>query len=585
MKMSFLKRSMLFVFCLIFAFTMVMAGCSKSSDSGTSSNTSTAATEDKKDKDNSGISISEPGVFPIVKDKINLKFLTQQMVYIEDINTNEFTKYMEDKTNVHITWETIPSANVTEKVNLVLASGNYPDVFYHVGIKKEHEAQYGSQEKVFLPIENYIDKYAVELKKIFNEVAGSRQRITNLDGHIYTMPNINECYHCMYAAKMWINKPWLDKLGLGIPTTTDEFYQVLKAFKEKDPNGNGKPDEIPLAGAHKSGWFSTVDLFLMNSFLYYTLDLTNDRSIDDKSLGLYLNNGKVDIPFNSSEVKEGLKFLNKLYKEGLLYEGTFTQDSSQLTQLVENPDAELVGVVPGGYGGIFSKVAGERYRQYVGLTPLKGANGVQNAYTYHYQGVETGSFVVSKNCKYPEVAVKWCDHLYSFDGTMRLTRGRPDKEWRAPKEGEKGIDGKPALYVPLVPWQDTEPQNACFVQLGPNKRTAAIRMGEFMDSNVDIYSGPGLEKLLYEVTKNQYEPYAQKDKVLPPVKLYKEENDELMTLTIELVKHMRESTTKFMIGELSLDKDWDNFMKNLDKLQISKVLEIYQKAYDREYKK
>ena len=108
-------------------------------------------------------------------------------------------------------------------------------------------------------------------------------------------------------------------------------------------------------------------------------------------------------------------------------------------------------------------------------------------------------------------------------------------------------------------------------------------MGEYMDSKIDMYSGDGLEKLLYKVSKDLYEPYAQNDKALPHIKLTKEENDELMTINVELNKYIKESLTNFMVGTLSVDKDWDSYLQNLEKLQIKKVLEINQKAYDRQF--
>lgn len=581
MKRNKTVRSMVLVLCIVMIFTSVFVGCGKAPTSDTSASStekSTAVAASTAAESN----ISEPGVFPIVKDKVTLKFLSTQLVCIEDYNTNEFTKFMEEKTNVKVEWETIPSDNVAEKVNLVLASGDYPDVFCGVGISASQIAQYGVQEAVFLPLEKYIDQYGVETKKVFEEVQGSREEMTQLDGHIYAMPDINECYHCTMPKKMWINNAWLNALGLKAPTTTEEYYQVLKAFKEKDPNKNGKKDEIALAGAHKSGWNDCIDEYLLNSFVYYDYDLSAENP---RHPSLYLDNGKVVSSFASAELKEGLKYINKLYKDGLIYEGTFTQDSEQLTQLVENPKAELVGSVTGGYGGMFSKVGGERYKNYAGLAPLKGPSGIQYAATFPYDGVVTGKYVVSKACKYPEVAVKWADYCYTFDGTMRLTRGRPDVEWRAPKEGENGIDGKTALYVPLVPWTDTEPQNASIVQQGPNKRTSQVRLGEFMASNIDMLSAEGLEKLLYDVTKNQYEPYIQKDKALPNIKFTKEENDELATIKMELNKYLKESLTKFMIGQLSVDKDWDSFQSTLQKLQLPKVIEMYQAEYSKQFKK
>lgn len=93
-----------------------------------------------------------------------------------------------------------------------------------------------------------------------------KSSITAPDGNIYALPQINECYHCDNALKLWINKAWLDKLGLQLPTTTEEFYQVMKAFKEQDPNGNGKNDELPLTGSDEM-WAGNVSAFLMNAFI------------------------------------------------------------------------------------------------------------------------------------------------------------------------------------------------------------------------------------------------------------------------------------------------------------------------------
>ncbi len=90
--------------------------------------------------------------------------------------------------------------------------------------------------------------------------------ITAPDGNIYALPQVNECYHCMYQQRMWIYKPWLDKLGLKMPTTTDEFYEVLKAFKTKDPNGNGKADEIPLSGSIQASSSHLFTTQMIDSF-------------------------------------------------------------------------------------------------------------------------------------------------------------------------------------------------------------------------------------------------------------------------------------------------------------------------------
>src|SRR5690606_16000187 len=113
--------------------------------------------------------------------------------------------------------------------------------------------------------------------------------------------------------KLWIYKPWLDALGLEMPTTTDELLAVYRAFKEQDPNGNGNADEIPLMSATDT-WTGaamnrgSLDPYFMGSFLY-----------NPGEPWLVLNEeGRVDFSANKDAWREGLKFLNQLYAEGLI---------------------------------------------------------------------------------------------------------------------------------------------------------------------------------------------------------------------------------------------------------------------------
>ncbi|UUZ87014.1 extracellular solute-binding protein [Paenibacillus sp. P26] len=151
-------------------------------------------------------------------------------------------------------------SNAGDKKKLLLASGDYPAVFLSGDLTQAEQIDYGKQG-VLKPLNDLIDKYGVEIKKAFQQDPDLKKSITAPDGKIYALPHINECFHCWYSQKVWINTTWLKKLNLQMPTTTEEFYQVLKAFKTQDPNGNGKQDEIPLSGADKT-WHGNPAPFL-----------------------------------------------------------------------------------------------------------------------------------------------------------------------------------------------------------------------------------------------------------------------------------------------------------------------------------
>ena len=161
-----------------------------------------------------------------------------------------------------------------QKLNLVLASGELPDVIINFGIPLDQQQTLADQGLI-IPVDDLIAKYGDEFAKVLEDMPQIKEVYSLSDGKMYSLPHINECYHCTLSQKAWIYKPWLDKLGLEVPTTTDELYTVLKAFKEKDPNGNGKADEIPWSGAQTGSWHAEIDQFIMNAFVLNS-DLSND---------------------------------------------------------------------------------------------------------------------------------------------------------------------------------------------------------------------------------------------------------------------------------------------------------------------
>ncbi|WP_248926915.1 ABC transporter substrate-binding protein [Paenibacillus hamazuiensis] len=524
-------------------------------------------TDDKSDKGAAGLvgadQVSEAGVFPITKDKITMKVMIKGSSIVENFATNEFTKWLEEKTNIHLEWEVAPEKSFQEKLNVALASGDYPDLLINMSVSPVQQSIYG-KDGVFIPLNPYIEKYGVETKKMWDAVSYAKDLMTMPDGKIYSLPQINQCYHCSYGQKMFINKTWLDKLGLPIPQTTDEFYTVLKAFKEKDPNGNGKADEIPLVGAIGSPSTTIVqtqiDPFIMSAFVEkdFTYKLVKD--------------GKIQVAYNQPEWKDGLKYLNKLYKEGLIAPQSFTQDKNQLQQMGMNPDAEIIGAVPAQNQGNFITIDSPRFKDYVTVPPLKGPTGLRSAPFQPYYILQ-GQFVVTNKAKNPAAAFRLGDLLMSEEAVLRSTIGRPGQEWDKAAQGELGLDGKQAKWKQLTTFGKL--QNVHWAQAGPSVRTNEFRLSQYADPK-----NP-LESVLYNETKKNYEPYQlDPNKVVPPLFFTDEQSEELATIEKGLADYRNEFFAKAVTGSLDIDKEWNNYLANLDKMNIKKYLEIQQQAYD-----
>ena len=164
------------------------------------------------------------------------------------------------------------------------------------------------------------------------------------------MPEINECFHCFLSQKLWVYKPWLDTLGLEVPTTTEEFEAMLIAFKEQDPNGNGIADEVPFSGSVEGlgGWHNSVDQNLMNAFVFY------DRIQHDR---LLLIDGKVRRRTHSPATVKVCATCTVCTAEGLIDPNGLIQDNPALLQLGSQMEPHLLGAVSGGWQGTLHRSA------------------------------------------------------------------------------------------------------------------------------------------------------------------------------------------------------------------------------------
>lgn len=179
---------------------------------------------------------------PIVDDTVELEiFAGKAATTADDWNDVLLLNEYEEMTNMDITWNMVPADGLEEKRNLALASGDLPDVFYSANLPVSDVQKYGGQG-TFIPLNDLIEEYAPNIKKVLDENPDIRKGITFPDGNIYSIPTVYspDFSSLLIGAKGWVNGDWLEQLDMDNPETTDEFYEYLKAVKETDLNGNGK---------------------------------------------------------------------------------------------------------------------------------------------------------------------------------------------------------------------------------------------------------------------------------------------------------------------------------------------------------
>ena len=522
-----------------------------------------------------GVAVSPAGEFPIVSEPLTIKAFLCPNSSVKDYNDNEYARWLEQLTNIKFELDIPPVPDAQQKLNLMLASGDLPEVIIGCGIRLD-QMQILANQGLLLPLNDYIDKYGVEFKKVYEAYPQIEGLITMLDGKIYGLPHVNDCYHCSMSQKMWVYQPWLDKLGLKVPTTTEEFYQMLKAFKEKDPNGNGEADEIPLSGTTftNGGWHSPLDQFIMNSFIY------DDVVTPNGARHLILDNGTVKAAFAEEGWKEGLKYLHKLYSEGLIDPQAFTNDSSTIQQLGENADVPILGAVGAGWYGVFTQNGGPsgRWKEYTPIPPLEGPGGMRQTPRTPFQ--PTGgqaNFVITKEAKNPEAAFRLADVFYGFDSTTRSVFGVEGEDWVRAKDTDVSIAGGKALYTVLKVWGG-EPQNRHWSQTAPTFRTNEYRMAQTYNPD------DPLERWLFEWTRDLMEPYGTTDKAVPPLVFTEEQSKVFGEVNTSVLTTSDEWFANFVIGNADIDADWETYLTTLKDSGLDTFLGIYQTAYDAKYK-
>lgn len=506
---------------------------------------------------------------PITTERARLKVVVSQDPVVGDWKINHFSKWYAKRTNVDIDWQVIAAgtgdqSDLITKVNAIIASGDLPDVFM-TGFTPSQLALFGQDQRLFIPLDKYIDDYGVETKRLLKEFPVAKQVCTAPDGKMYSLPNVNDCFHCQGSiGRAWIYQPWLDELGLQMPSTTDELETVLEAFKTKDPNKNGRGDESGFTTDKDT----LLDDYFMGSFLY-----------NPGLPWLALQDDKVYAAFAQPEWREGLRYMHRLYSRGLIDKYAFTQTNEQL-QRVANAKAVTAGTVRAFYWGSFMTIdqaaKHPRYADYVALPPMKGPAGVRvYPWDYYVNRVSAGHFVVTNACKVPEIAVMWGDGQYELEAIIRSYGGDMGKDWQWSTPGKKGLEGEQAIYNLK---QFPAPNGHSWNQAGIQYRTLNFREAQEIDPK-----NPTFEGALQHETKQSLYPFRSKqENELPPLYMNSDQSSAVADMSTTINDFVKQSTASFVTGKSdpNKDKDWKAYLSTLDKMGLSEYLKINQQAYE-----
>ncbi|MBR5545849.1 MAG: extracellular solute-binding protein [Clostridia bacterium] len=532
------------------------------------------------------LEIAAPGTLPLVDEPVQLTMMIQKHAMVTDYTDNYLTKLIKEVTGVELVIETLPTdgSEAKQKFSLMVAGGQkLPDILV-LSLNDTEKLDYGSSG-YFLPMNDWLENDAYYWNLAMDTYAADEKELvlkyaTSADGNIYGYPSYYSDPGDNSALGMWINKTWCDNLGLEIPTTTEELYNVLKAFKENDANGNGDVnDEIPLIG--HAGWMGDVRTQLMNAFIY-------DAWSGDFGWQLNVNDGILSAPFVTEEWHEGLRYLAKLYAEGLLSPLSFSQSQNELKAILSAPNdqATLVGAFVGHPSPLFgSDGSVDRVQEYVAVPAMVGPEGVQ--WSPYKLAKPTCKTYITADCENPELAFRVLDAIAREDLSLTMRYGEQNIDWEYTTEGEirhKYLEGFTAIYgqpaTSRTPWttENAIIWNDNSFNMLPPKLFAGLagepypegnrryQMDTLWYSSVPLRHSKHPENLAFGLIKTQ------------------DEIDLVADIETSLQSYVNEAMSNFILGNKNVETDWDAYLTELNAIGLDVYVETMQGAYDRMFK-
>lgn len=461
-------------------------------------------------------------------------------------NDIESFKLMEELTGCHVEWVHPASDGLDEQFNLLLASGKYPDVIVY-GWKTipGGPASY-AEDGVILPLKDLIKENMPNLTA-FNEANPDvKKEYSDDDGEIYYIPFIRGDERLKVFQGPQIREDWLEKLGLKIPKNTDELYEVLKAFKTKDPNGNGLNDEIPMTGMQ----------FESESF-----GIGNLAWAFGTHYSFYLENGEVKYGMLEENFKEALSYISKLYKEGLIDVDYLLNDRQKMNAKVLNNQA----------GFLYSFQPNTFYasmndgRKITGMEHFTNKTGAKTCYNSAYSQTATNMHaVITTANKNPAATLKWLDAFFGEEGMMAMNFG---------KEGESYVmeNGYPKFTDKIFNNPDKDKDTMMGLTIGVKESTfPALQDWRYYEQTLSDWS--------VEAVNNW--STADTSGILPPISFTSEESAKTTQIMSQINTYALENINKMVIGQVDI-ADFDAIKENIKKMGIDEVVEIYNTAYAR----
>lgn len=451
-------------------------------------------------------------------------------------------KKAQEYTNVSLKSKTSASASDSLQVyNILIASGELPDIVGYVDPTKfMSDALAGA----FIPMEGLIEKNAPHIKAYLEKYPEAKKAITAPDGHIYGIANFNDQEN-KTGMGWFIRKDWLDKLGLQMPDTVDEYYNALKAFRDKDMNGNGKADEMPFFSRGKSP-----------NFLLQLWNATDTFLVEDNKVKY----GPVE-----STYKTAMENIAKWYAEKIIDNEIFSRDNTvREIVLGQNQGGSTFDWIAS--TSVFNENLKDTINgfQFAVMAPPTTANG-KKYISFIRSVTSTTGWAISQSNKHPDETMKYFDFWFTPEGERLQNYGIEGTDYTM-------VDGKPKFTDAIL--HGGKPV------IDALQAEGAVCQGIGYPMTFD-YEYQSMDP----IGKTGADLYKQKnyinDSALPTLNLKEDEQKEYNKIMSNITTYVTETSMQWIMGAADVDSGFNTFVDNLKNMGIEKAISIQQAAYDR----
>ena len=519
--------------------------------------------------------------------KVTLSIGLGSSAKILSFEDNALKKWLEEKTGYKIEIiEYSGGTDIATQISTTIAARqDLPDILWGTSINTATISTYGKEG------------YFVDLKDYYNDKEGTgkifwsrmeeclteaqqeyvlRKTIDPDTGGMYGVPSVETSLVDDLDFMVWINREWLDKLQLQVPTNTDELYNVLVAFRDQDPNGNGQKDEIPLFGSQNTSSPAQVINWIANMFIYF-----NDGHLWQD----YDGDGKIESVYTQDAYREALKFVNKLYKEKLLTTMLYTASSAEMKTITTPASGTALCGIFLGHLTSHTTFGSEVLYQYECM-PTWGA-ATKGDISYNLD-----CFITETAQKREVVDECWnlLMTMWTKDGALRIRYGEYGVNWTDADEGALSEYGIPAQYKMLDdPFM--QQNNAMWGDIASTLNDYAEGESAQISDELDPWQAHKSKMLAiaydyYLKAVENNNPKFLADPFLQSFVMNAEEDDAISMDRTNVNNFINSNMRDFVCGtnnkNINNDKHWQDFLDELNSLGYENVRAMYQKCYERQ---